>query len=121
MKWFKNRAARSPQQLTARVIKFSGEQDGAAEHDLKVRFIELFRHEPTVERAYLARADYGDATGIHVALSVKSSVGEDKSLNPKVAGIFGAMFGSHEHLDLLFIREDQEEELRLVCAPFYHQ
>jgi hypothetical protein len=117
--WFKSRPSRPPQRLNVLAIKFIGEQDGQPERDLKALFVELFLGFPTVERAYLARTDYGDATGVHVALCVKSSVGEVKSLNPKVADIFSARFGSHEHLDTLFIRDDQEQELRQVCAPFY--
>jgi hypothetical protein len=110
---------RLPQQLTVRVIKFVGEQDGSAERDLKARLVELFHCEPTVRSAYLARTDYRDATGVHVALCIKSSVGEYVLLKRKVVDIFSAMFGSHEHLDVLFIRGDQEEELQQVCAAFY--
>jgi hypothetical protein len=119
MAWFKSKSSRPAQRLTPHVIKFVGEQDGSPERDLKARFVELFGSERTVERAYLARAEHGDGTGAHVTLCVKSSLGEDQSLNPRVADIFAAMFGSHEHLDVLFIREDQEQKLRLVCTPFY--
>jgi hypothetical protein len=103
----------------ALTIIFVGEQDGPAEQDLKVSLVELFRSEPTVERAYLARTDYRDGTGLHVALCLKSSIGEDWSLDPKVANIFAARFGTHEHLDTIFIRADQEQELQQGCAPFY--
>lgn len=119
MGWFKDRQARKPQKLTRVMTKFMGEQDGPSERDLKARFVELFRQEPTVERAYLALADHGDGTGIHVTLAIKSSGGEDLSLVRKLQGIFSAMFNSQEHLDTMFIREDQEHQLREVCAPFY--
>jgi len=117
--WFKSRTSQTPQQLMPSVIKFVGEQDGPAERDLKVRFTDLFHGERTILRAYLARTDYGDATGVHVALCVKSSVGEDTSLISKVVDIFRSMFGSHEHLDVVFVRDDQEPELLRVCVPFY--
>ena len=29
------------------------------------------------------------------------------------------MFGLHEHLDILFIDDEKESELRKVCCPFY--
>jgi hypothetical protein len=103
----------------ARIIKFVGEQDGSSERDLKARFVELFHREPTVKSAYLARTDYRDTTGVHVALCVKSSIGEYPLLKRKVADIFSAMFGSHEHLDVLFIGDEQEKELRQVCTEFY--
>lgn len=119
MAWFKNKASRPPQQLTASVVRFVGEQDGPPERDLKACFVEQFKYEPTVERAYLARADYDDGTGAHVALCVKCFCGGDQTLNARVADIFADMFGSHEHLDVIFLRDDQEQELSQVCPPFY--
>ena len=116
MVWFKKKL---PQQLTPPTTKFIAEQDGPSERDLKARFVELFRHEPIVERAYLAQAEHGDGTGIHVTLAIRCSCGEDPALIPKLANIFTCMFGSHEHLDMMFVREDQEQQLRTVCGPFY--
>ena len=29
------------------------------------------------------------------------------------------MFGAHEHLDLLFLNDEQENTLRKVAAPFF--
>jgi hypothetical protein len=94
------------------IIKFVGEQDGSSDRDLKARFVELFHREPTVKSAYLARTDYRDTTGVHVALCVKSSIGEYPLFKSKVADIFSAMFGSHEHLDVLFIGDEQEKECK---------
>ena len=121
MSWFKRRNSRPAEKLTPPVIKFLGEQDGSPERDLKSRFINLFREKPTIQRAYLARADYGDATGANVALCVKSSASEDMALVSGVSAIFAEMFGIHEHLDVLFVREDQEQQLRAVCTPFYER
>jgi hypothetical protein len=112
-------ASRPPEQLIRESIRFIGEQDGPTERELKTRFIDLFHGEPTVKRAYLAQADERDGTGIHVVLCVRSSSGEDTALVRNLANIFAEMFGSHEHLDILFIREDQEREVQLVCHPFY--
>ena len=119
MVWFKNKPPQPPQQLTPPTTKFIAEQDGPPERDLKARFVELFRHEPMVQCAYLAQAEHGDGTGVHVTLAIRCSLGEDPSLIPKLANIFTCMFGSHEHLDMMFIREDQEQQLRAVCGPFY--
>jgi hypothetical protein len=106
MTWFKRKHSRPPEQVRPPGIQFIGEQDGPPERDLKTRFIKLFRAEHTVQRAYLARADYGDANGVNVALCVNSSVGEDISLVSRVSDIFAEMFGGHEHLDVLFVRDD---------------
>jgi hypothetical protein len=119
MVWFKSKPPQPPQKLTPPTTKFIGEQDGAAERDLKARFGELLRHEPMVERAYLARAEHRDGTGVHVTLAIKRSCGADPSLIPKLASIFTGIFGSHEHLDMMFVREDQEQQLRSVCRPLY--
>lgn len=121
MSWFQRKNSRPAEQLRAPVIKFIGEQDGLPERDLKALFVELFREKPTVQGAYLARADYGDATGANVALCVKSSIGEDTALVSAVSAVFGEMFNTHEHLDILFIRDDQEQQLRAVCRPFYER
>jgi SseB protein C-terminal domain len=119
MGWFKDRYPKKAQKLTRVMTTFIGEQDGRSERDLKARFVEIFREQPVVEHAYLALGDHGDGTGVHVTLAIKSSGGEDLSLVRKLQGVFSAMFNSHEHLDVMFIREDQQRQLREVCAPFY--
>ena len=119
MGWFKNKNSQKPQKLTRLTTRFIAEQDGSTERDLKAAFVKVFREEPTVERAYLALAEHGDGTGAHVTLAIKSSFGEDPLLVRKLMSIFSEMFNSREHLDLMFIREDQEHQLREVCTPFY--
>lgn len=119
MGWLKGWQAKKPQKLTGVTTKFIGEQDGPSERDLKARFVELFRQEPAIERGYLALAEHGDGSGVHVILAIKSSDGEDPSVIRKLMEIFGEMFSSQEHLDMIFIREDQEHQIRNVCAPFY--
>lgn len=119
MSWFEDKHPQRPKQLTPQTTRFVAEQDGPPERDLKARFVELFREQPTVERAYLAVAEHDDGTGAHVTLAMRCSCGEDPSLISKLADVFSSMFGSHEHLDMMFIREDEEHQLQTVCAPFY--
>jgi hypothetical protein len=119
MSWFRDRLPRAPQKLTPPTTRFVGEQDGVSERDLKACFVELFRKQPTVERAYLALAEHGDGRGVHVTLALRCPSGEDPSLIRRLANTFSSMFGSHEHLDMMFIREDQERQLQAVCKPFY--
>ena len=119
MGWFKNKNSQNPQKLTRLTTRFIAEQDGPTERDLKAAFIQVFREEPAVERAYLARAEHGHGSGAHVTLAIKSSCGENPLLVRKLMSIFSEMFNSQEHLDMMFIREDQEHQLREVCAPFY--
>jgi hypothetical protein len=117
MRWFKR--SQVPQQLTPPMTRFVGEQDGPSERDLKASFDEFFRSAPMVERAYLARAEHGDGTGVHVTLAIKCSCGEDKFLVSKLAKIFATMFGSHEHLDINVRTGRPRAEMRVVCTPFY--
>lgn len=90
-----------------------------SERRLKERFVELFRKQATVERAYLALADHGDGKRAHVTLAIRSSSGDDLTLIRKLQSIFSSMFSSREHLDMMFIKEDQECQLQGVCNPFY--
>lgn len=119
MSWFKGTHPQTPKHLTLHATTFVAEQDGAPERDLKARFVEIFQREPTVERAYLAVGEHNDGTGAHVTLAMRCSCGENRQLIDKLADIFSSMFGSHEHLDIMFIGEDEERQLRTVCAPFY--
>jgi hypothetical protein len=34
-------------------------------------------------------------------------------------GVFSRMFGSNQHLDIMFLSDDQERELERVCRPFF--
>lgn len=120
MGWFTDRPGKKPQKLTYVVTKFVAEKkDGPSERDLKARIVELFHHEPAVERAYLALAEHDDETGAHVTLAIKCSSGQDPALVRKLMDIFGEMFNAQEHLDVIFVRPDEERQLRNVCAPFY--
>jgi hypothetical protein len=64
-------------------------------------------------------AEHGDGRGVHVTLAIRCSSGEDPSLIHRLANIFSSMFGSDEHLDMMFIREDQERQLQAVYKAFY--
>src|SRR5262245_54917811 len=121
MWWSKKKSTPSRKEavLTALVIQFLGEQDGPPERLLKTQLAEFFRSESGVERAYLARTDYGDAGGTHVALCIKTSSRDHRPLAQKSGDIFARVFGSHEHLDTIFVSLDQESDLRKVCRPFY--
>ena len=116
-------------------FRFLGEQDGPFERILKERLVETFRDEAAVSRAYLARADLGDGSGIHVVLGLPRSAlktrvnallaggeeSEERRLVGKVGAIFASLFGANEHLDLLFISAPHEARLRKVCEPFFER
>jgi len=93
------------------------EQDGKPERLIKSRLVESFKERSDVQRAYLAQISVGDQSG--VALCLKTRHGPDQTLVREIGAIFAAIFGGREHLDILFLNETQELELRRVCPPFY--
>lgn len=54
-----------------------------------------------------------------VALCLRARFGPERSLAESGGRIFASMFGSHEHLDIIFLTEVQEAELATVCKPFF--
>ena len=80
MSWFKDKHPQTPERLTPPTTRFLAEQDGVPERELKACFVELFRKQPTVERAYLALVEHGDGKGVHVTLAIRCSSGDDPAL-----------------------------------------
>ena len=100
-------------------VAFVGEQDGPPEQQLKVGLIDLFARHPSVRRAYLAIVEYPDSSARHVALCVQSADGEDATLVAEVGSVFRSLFGSHEHLDTIFLSASQDAQIAGVCRPFF--
>jgi hypothetical protein len=98
-------------------IRFVGEQDGIPEQLLKTRLVARFKRHATVQRAYLAQINVGDKPG--VALCLRSDAGPDRHLVLEIGAIFAGIFGAHEHLDVLFVTELQELDLKRLCPAFY--
>jgi hypothetical protein len=100
-------------------VRFIAEQDGAIEQDLKRRLIEIFQNTNTVTKAYLAAVDYGDLTTYSVALCLRSPSKPDSALVDRIGAVFASLFSSDEHLDILFLNDEQEKRLQSVCPAFY--
>ena len=113
--------SRPAEMITPPRIAFVGEQVGPYEDQLKAAVRRVFAREPAIRSAYLARLSYGDPTGYSVGLCVRSTSGLDHSLQKRIGEIFSDLFSGDQYLDILFIREDQEEQLKKVCAPFYQR
>ena len=120
MIWFKKKQ-RSPEKIKVKRISFIREQDGVPEQKLKSALVILFQDSKSVISAYLARVDYGNSEEINVALCIRSEKVKDIKLQEKAARIFSDRFGSHEHLDIIFLRDDQETDLKKVCTAFYER
>lgn len=105
--------------FTSSDIHFVAEQIGIPENEFKKEVIGWFQGEKKVLRAYLVQVEYSREKSLNVALCIYSVYGEDEKLAKDIASVFSHMFGSHEHLDILFLDIDQEIELRKVCCPFF--
>lgn len=109
-----------PQEMWTAPPRFVGEQEGPAERELKEKLVELFGRLRLVRTGYLARLTYGDAESVSVALCVRSQLGQSRMFADHVSNIFGSMFGTHEHLDIIWLTPEQETELAKVCRPFFN-
>src|SRR5437870_4855273 len=110
---------RPTEKLKQRKIRFLQEQDGEAERDLKSSLSILFQKLGSVRQAYLVRVAYGDSAFHNVALCLRSDDGAEVIVR-EVSSIFSAMFGGHEHLDIMFLSHEQETEILNICRPFFN-
>ena len=113
------RESRRPQRVDVSSVRFLGEQDGPPERVLKTRLAEFCSQTFEIERAYLARAEFGPSGNLAVVLCFRSSRGYDNSIVEAVARIFASLFSCEEQLDILFLTDKQEDELDAVCKPFF--
>lgn len=115
----KPKLPRPPQQIVVQDVSFVGEQDGPPERELKKKLTVLFEQLQLVRTAYLARVRYDNADPVHVALCVRGQPGQNRMFADRVNQVFSSMFGSHEHLDTLWLTSEQEVPLKQVCHAFY--
>ncbi|HXE86012.1 MAG TPA: enhanced serine sensitivity protein SseB C-terminal domain-containing protein [Hyphomicrobiaceae bacterium] len=97
-------------------IEFLGEQDGPSERKLKSHLTALFQHQGGIHRAYLARVFHAASNSVCLCLYADAP---DPGTVGKIGQIFAAMFGAPQHLDILFLDDDQETELARFCKPFW--
>ena len=119
MFWFKKKRRKRTEQLRIPKITFVCEQDGNTERDLKQSIFALLEEREYVYAAYLARVKYNDSHELNVALCIRMDREDDSMLRKVIGEIFAAKFNQQEHLDIIFISNEQEEELKQVCRPFY--
>jgi SseB protein C-terminal domain len=114
-------SGRPTEELIAHALTFLGEQDGPPERMLKGKLSELFAGYQNLLKAYLARVHYRETKGESVCLCLSVSSGADKPLVETIHSLFAQQFNSAVHLDILFLNPKQEEQLTVVCKPFYRQ
>ncbi len=105
--------------MEAGELKVVGEQDGPVEQDLKAQLTRIIRNADHVLAAYLARVYPVPSEERSIALCLVTETGPDESIVSDIATTFAGMFGSGVHMDILFLRTDQETWVAARCRPFY--
>lgn len=100
-------------------VRFVTEQIGIPENEFKENVVRLFQTQNKALRAYLVQVEYGETKDFNVAFCISLASGEDQKLVTDIASVFHRMFGTHEHLDIFFLSDIKEIELRKVCCPFF--
>ena len=98
---------------------FIGEQDGVPERALKQSLSALFSRNAEVQKAFLARAHYGDAKNSTVCLAIAARNIAESALVREVQTVFASQFNRSAHLDIVFLTSKQERRIASVCRPFY--
>ena len=119
MSSFNSKSKKHPEEIRVAKLHFLGEQDGVPERELKNCLTEFFQRDQRILTAYLARVAYGEQSPMVVALCLRSKFGPDRAVAEKVGKIFASMFGDHEHMDIIFLDDQQESVLAKVCSPFF--
>jgi hypothetical protein len=100
-------------------VTFITEQDGDAERELKSRLTEHFKSYLRLNEAYLVRVRYGSSPEIKVALCLDTGGKVDAELVQAAASEFPRIFGSHESLDIMFLKPEERERISAVAKSFY--
>lgn len=100
-------------------IGFVCEQDSVPEREFKNALIPLLREHDKPVRAYLVQTRYVDNMELNVALCFRTEEKEDTYLLNESIKIFKVMFGTKEHVDIIFLDPNQEHAIRKISCPFY--
>jgi SseB protein C-terminal domain len=103
---------------TSQII-FIGEQGGADERRLKEAISVLLDLNASVARAYLVLTKGDAAPSVMLGL-VTHDRRESGPLALQMDRVFGALFNTETHLDVIFLDDDGDAKIRRTCTPFYH-
>lgn len=102
-------------------ILFIAEQDGEVEREFKNSIVSMLLRLKKVTRVYLTQVRYDAVVkAFNVAICYKLDRNDfDEAILKETTNIFKRKFGSHEHVDIIFLNSSQELKLREVCCPFF--
>lgn len=127
MAWFRRRkpdeaegsqATQTAQAVPLEKMGFLCGKGGILERQLEDKLSAIFGGYD-IERAYLAMIDLGEEAAPTECLCLRSRAGEDPRLMEQIASAFNSVFDQGRELDVVFLSEDQEEEVLRACRPFY--
>ncbi|MDE1174500.1 MAG: enhanced serine sensitivity protein SseB C-terminal domain-containing protein [Parvibaculaceae bacterium] len=110
---------RAPEKTVVKKLLFLGEQDGRPERMLKEKLSKLFNFGGEIESAYLAQVDFGNGIDASVALCLRVQGNVQEKIISYVGAAFSNIFKTDQHLDIIFLNDDQELQLKRVCRPFF--
>ena len=100
--------------------QFLVEKDGQSERDLKALLVDLLKREKSVHRAYLARIAFGEPKEISVALFLWADTANNhRAMVKLISDAFASMFHASQHMDIMFLSDAQETQLRKCCKAFF--
>jgi len=100
-------------------IVFLGEQDGPAERELKFKLAECLSSYENVDSAFLARISLREISTPQVALCLNGGENNALELVECVGKVFGRLFKTTQHLEVVFLTKEQLEEIKRVAKSFY--
>ena len=114
-------------------VDFAGEQDGGPERELKKCLVDSLR--PLgVRAAYLALVSYDQRKGpqsvppqgsalpplsVALCLTLEDQAVAKHNIVERAGADFAALFGAGQHMDIIFLTDQQELALERVCRPFF--
>lgn len=116
-----SRPARLGEFITPPTVKFLGEQTDPVDEQKKATLRSIFEQSrPRVfQRIYLAKVSYGEPGVSSVLLCFRAidSIEEKRQKGSK--NMLGGIYRAGNFYDGTIISEEQEQELKKVCKPFY--
>lgn len=98
---------------------FTGEQDGKLERELKSKLNQVFLNSGKPIRAYMVKVERAYGQHSSVSLCIKTNNNSDEEILIKCTDVFKSTLLKDLCLDVLFITQMQEYEIRKLCCPFY--
>ncbi len=97
-------------------------QQGPAAQALITELTPVLEQQGQIQRAYLVRASASPNGSPGVVLALRGTDPRNEmAIVEAVGAVFARLFNRDEHLDILFLDEDGEQQARTVGTPFFER